>query len=295
VLPTCEIGNDPIVIRDYAQTAEELGYSHLLLYDHVMSVEHAQRTPALEGPYVETDAFHEPMVLLSHLAAVTKRIELATGVLVLPQRQTVLVAKQAAELAILSEGRFRLGVGIGWNWVEYGALGVPFAERGKRLESQVEVMRRLWKEPVVEHEDTFHRIERAAIVPRPEQTIPIWFGGTGPASARRAARIGDGFIFGTTHESALETAAFLREEREAIGRGDSPFGCEALIGFGLGPGVWLEALDRWRAFGLTHLTVRTMSTGTRWNREPDPGFTKPQEHIASLERFIAEMPAPEES
>lgn len=289
VLPTCEIGNDPIVIRDYAQTAEGLGYSHLLLYDHVISAEHRDRTPALVGPYGETDAFHEPIVLLAHLAAVTQRIELATGVLILPQRQTALLAKQAAELSILSGGRFRMGVGTGWNWVEYEALGVPFEDRARRFDAQIEVLRRLWSEPLVDHEGPFHRIQRAAIVPRPTSPIPIWFGGMGSQPIRRAARIGDGFIFGTAHESALRWAAMLREALASEGRSEAGFGCEALIGYGLGPEAWHRAIELWEPYGLTHLSVRSMSTGTRWNREPDPGFNTPQEHIASLERFISEL------
>ena len=289
VLPTNEIGNDPIVIRDYAQTAEGLGYSHLLLYDHVIGAEHRDREPALVGPYSERDAFHEPLMLLAHLAAVTQRIELATGVLILPQRQTALVAKQAGELSILSGGRFRMGVGTGWNWVEYDALGVPFEDRGARLEAQVELMRRLWSEPLVDHTDPYHRIERASILPRPAEPIPIWFGGMGPRPIDRAARIGDGFIFGTAHESALGLAARLREALAREGREQSDFGCEALIGYGLGEDVWHRAIELWRPHGLTHLTVRTLSTGTRWNREPDPGLTTPQEHIAALERFIGEL------
>ena len=147
---------------------------------------------------------------------------------------------------------------------------------------------------MIDHQDAYHRIERAGIAPRPERAIPIWFGGMGPAPIRRAARIGDGFVFGTTHESALRLASRLRSELEGCGRSGSAFGCETLIGFGLGPEAWREALDRWRPAGLTHLSVRTMSTGTRWNREPDPGFTTPREHIAALERFGSEMPAPDE-
>ena len=289
VLPTCEIGNDPIAVRDFAQTAEELGYSRLVLYDHVLGAEHRNREPALEGPYDESDAFHEPMVLLGYLAAVTKRIELATGVLVLPQRQTALVAKQAAELSLLSGGRFSLGVGTGWNWVEYAALGVPFEDRGRRFEAQIELMRRLWTEPVLDHEDPYHRIERAGILPRPVEPIPIWCGGMGLRPIRRAARIADGFTFGGTHESIRKRAHRLREELAARGRADAAFGCETVIGFGHGPDAWRSALERWQQVGLTHFSVRTMSTGSEWSREPDPGFTTPAEHIASLERFISEL------
>jgi probable F420-dependent oxidoreductase len=289
VLPTCEIGNDPGAIRDFAQTAEGLGYSHLLIYDHVLGAVHEDRDPPLTGPYTEADAFHEPMVLLGYLAGVTSRIELATGVLILSQRQTALVAKQAAELAILSRGRFRLGVGSGWNPVEYEALGVPFEGRGERLEAQVELMRRLWSEPLLDHEDAFHRIDRASILPRPERPIPIWFGGMGKRPIRRAARIGDGFTFGGINRPIREAAAQLREELARYGRGDAPFGVETQVGFGLGPDAWRQAVERWMPLGLTHLSLRTMSTAANWIREPDPGFTSPAEHIAALDRFASEL------
>ena len=163
VFPTTEIGTDPIVIRDFAQTAEDLGYSHILIYDHVLGAPHDDREPRLMGPYTENDAFHEPFVLLAYLAAATTRIELATGVIILPQRQTALVAKQAIELDLLSSGRFRLGVGLGWNFVEYEALGVPYAGRGARMEEQLEVIRRLWREPIVDFDGAHHRIDRAGL------------------------------------------------------------------------------------------------------------------------------------
>ena len=173
VFPTSDIGDDPIAIRDYAQGLEELGYDHLIAYDHVLGAEHADREPALTGPYDEHTAFHEPFVLFGYLAGLTRALELIAGVIVLPQRQTALVAKQAAEVAILSSGRLRLGVGTGWNWVEYDALGVPFRGRAERLEEQVELLRRLWAEPLVTTHTGFHDIERAGILPRPAATIPI--------------------------------------------------------------------------------------------------------------------------
>jgi probable F420-dependent oxidoreductase len=289
VFPTCDLGNDPVAIRDFAQAAEDLGYAHLLIYDHVLGATHELRTPPLTGPYTERDPFHEPMVLLAYLAGLTSRIELATGVLVLPQRQTALVAKQAAELSILSRDRFRLGVGSGWNPVEYQALGVPFEDRGDRLEAQVALLRRLWSEPLVELIDPFHRVDRASILPRPESPIPIWFGGMGARPLRRAARLGDGFIFGGTHRPIREAAARLREELERSGRADVPFGIETQLGFGLGEGAWQRAVELWGPLGLTHLSVRTMSTGAAWSAEPDPGFTRPGEHVAALEQFIRSL------
>ena len=286
VFPTCEIGNDPIAIRDFAQTAEELGYAHLLVYDHVLGAEHARREPRLTGPYTEKDPFHEPFVLYGYLAGLTSRIELATGVLVLPQRQTALVAKQAAELALLSGGRFRLGVGIGWNPVEYEALGVPFEGRGTRIEAQVRLLRRLWSEPVLDHRDPYHRIDCAGILPRPAQPIPIWFGGLSRPAVRRAARLGDGFVFGSSQGSMLELARELGEELAAQGRSPAAFGMETIVSLAAGPEAWRRDLAAWRAAGATHLSMRAMSTGTRLLGEPDPGLVGARQHIEALERFM---------
>ena len=196
IFPTTEIGNDPIAIRDWAQTAEQLGYRHMVTYDHVLGAEHADREPRLMGPYTEKDPFHEPMVLYGYLSGVTESLELCTGVLILPQRQTALVAKQAAQIDMLSGGRLRLGVGTGWNWVEYDSLNEPFETRGKRFDEQVEVLRKLWREPVVDYRGEYHRIERAGLLPRPAQDIPLWFGALSEVAVRRAARVGDGVIFG---------------------------------------------------------------------------------------------------
>ncbi|MBW2244851.1 MAG: LLM class F420-dependent oxidoreductase [Deltaproteobacteria bacterium] len=289
VLPTCEIGNDPLAIRDFAQAAEELGYAHLLIYDHVLGAEHADRDPKLAGPYTENDPFHEPFVLYGYLAAVTERIELATGVIILPQRQTALVAKQAAEIDLLSGGRFRLGVGTGWNWVEYEALGVPYEERGARLEEQVELLRRLWTEPVVSFEGRFHTVLRAGLLPRPKRSIPIWFGGMSKPAVKRAARIGDGLTFGAPNAFMLRLARLLREELEAAGRQHASFGCETIVNFASGPEAWHQAHGAWQEVGLTHLSMRAMSTGVQMMGEPDPGFTSPRQHIDALETFAKEM------
>ena len=159
MFPTTEIGSDPIAVRDFAQAAEELGYTRLTAYDHVLGADHSDRTPPLTGPYTQHDPFHEPMVLFGYLAGLTSTIELATGVLILPQRQAVLVAKQAAEVDLLSGGRLVLGVGTGWNHVEYTALGTSFATRARRMEEQVGVLRALWRdacEPRAEHLDEDH-------------------------------------------------------------------------------------------------------------------------------------------
>ena len=172
VFPHLDIGNDPAVIRHWAQTAEGLGYSHILAYDHVIGAVHEGREPPLWGPYTEQSAFHEPFVLFGYLAACTTKVELATGIVILPQRQTVLVAKQAAEIDLLSGGRLRLGVGTGWNYVEFEALNEDFGNRGARQAEQVALLRQLWAEPVLDYSGRWHRIERAGLKPLPGRSIP---------------------------------------------------------------------------------------------------------------------------
>src|SRR3984893_882039 len=236
VFPTTRIGNDPAVIRDFAQTAEGLGYRRLLAYDHVLGALHADRDPPLAGPYTENDPFHEPLVLLGFLAACTTTIELAVAVLVLPQRQTALLAKQAAEVDLLSGGRLVLAVGTGWNYVEYESLGMPFAGRGRRLDEQVDVLRRLWREPVLDYRGEFHRIDRAGILPRPGRgTIPVWFGGGAEASLARAARTGDGLVSGAAGPRPPRRAARLRELLAERGRDAGTFPMDAMIDYSLGP------------------------------------------------------------
>ena len=194
VFPQTEIGADPAVIRDFAQTAEDLGYHHILAYDHVIGANLASR-PGWQPPYSHLDVFHEPFVLFGFLAGITKSIELVTGIIILPQRQTVLVAKQAATLDVLCGGRLRLGVGIGWNPVEYEALGANFHDRGRRCEEQVDVMRKLWTQNPVTYEGRWHKITDAGINPLPVQRpIPIWFGGTDDRVLDRIARLGDGWF-----------------------------------------------------------------------------------------------------
>jgi len=289
VFPTTEIGNDPVAVRDFAQAAEALGYARLTAYDHVLGVEHADREPPLRGPYDQHDAFHEPMVLFGFLAAHTSRIELATGVLILPQRQTALVAKQAAEIDLLSGGRLVLAVGTGWNHVEYTALGTTFRDRARRLDEQVAVLRALWGEDLVDFDGTFHRIERAGLVPRPTRPIPVWMGGSAEASLERAVRAGDGFIFGISGDRIINAATRLRELLVDQGRDPSTFGMDMLIDYGLGPDVWHEQAQRWEACGGSLLSVRAMSTGADFLRIPAPNLHGVDEHIAALERFMEAM------
>ena len=204
VFPQVEIGQDPAAIRDYAQAVEALGYTHILVFDHVLGA-NPERPGGWKGPYTFTHAFHEPFVLFSFLAGVTSRLGFFSGVFVLPQRQTALFAKQAANLDIFCRGRLRLGVGIGWNNVEYEALDVPFEKRGARLDDQMRVLRRLCTERSVTEASDFHRITDAGLLPLPVQRpIPLWIGGMSPAAARRAARLGDGWIAAGNERSQLK-------------------------------------------------------------------------------------------
>ena len=192
-------------------------------------------------PYDETTYFHEPFVLFGYLAAVTTSIELATGVVILPERQTALVAKQAAEVALLSDERLRLGVGVGWNYVEYEGLNEDFSTRGARQEEQIDVLRRLWKDPIVDYRGRFHTIDRLGVLPRPRSTIPIWLGGFSEAVYRRAARVADGFLYSLIGTAGPEndprgTVMHLRDLVEAQGRDPSDFGIDLIVPVAVEPG-----------------------------------------------------------
>ena len=262
VIPHDEIGNDPGAIRAYAQGAEELGMTHLLIYDHVVGVDR-NRPGGFEGPYDSDTAFHEPMVLFGFLAACTQTVELVTAILILPQRQTVLVAKQAAEVAILSDDRLVLGVGVGWNTVEYDALNEEFGNRGRRQEEQVELMRRLWTEDVFSYDGEFHRFEHASILPRPTRPVPVLFGGSAPALLDRCARVGDGWLpLGSPNEKSADRIAEMRRVREAAGRSWDGFEIRAQAQWGGGtPERWRSHAERWKALGATHLAIATHNAG----------------------------------
>lgn len=284
VFPTSEIGNDPKAIRDFAQAAEDLGYHHIVAYDHVLGASKTDRVPPLMGPYDEHDSFHEPLILLGYLAGRTTAIELVTGVLVLPQRQTALVAKQATEIDVLSGGRMRLGVGLGWNHVEYEALGVSFERRGDRLVEQIDVLRRLWTEESVEVSGSFHRIDRASILPRPTRPLPVWMGGTTAAARRRAAKVADGFIFGFSGAAVCKEACEIHELLERDDRDPTSFGLQAMLDFAKGPSVWETEIAQWRSVGGTHISMRITSPpalATAASRAYAPA-----DHIRRLEEFM---------
>jgi probable F420-dependent oxidoreductase len=285
VFPTCDIGNDPVVIRDWAQTAEALGYDYIVTFDHVLGAQHENREEPLVGPYTEKDPFHEPMTLLAYLAGITEKIGLATGVLILPQRQAVLAAKQAAEIDLLSGGRLRLGLGTGWNPVEYESLGMPFDKRGKVLDEQVDVMRRLWNEPLVDYTGDFHRIDRAALLPRPGRKIPLWFGAVSPIPIRRAVREGDGILLGAAPTAIKRLFEKTLRELETAGRDPASFGAEAMVDFSQGAETWGKELEVWREAGGTHLSLRAMDTAFEVVGGSRVGFTGPQAYIDALETF----------
>ncbi|TMB73137.1 MAG: LLM class F420-dependent oxidoreductase [Deltaproteobacteria bacterium] len=279
VFPQTEIGKDPSAIRDFAQAAEELGYHHLLAYDHVVGANPASR-PGWRPPYTYKDMFHEPFVLFGYLAGLTKRIELVTGVIILPQRQTVLVAKQAAALDVLSGGRLRLGIGIGWNPVEYEALGENFKNRGRRSEEQVEVMRKLWTQELVTFEGEWHKITDAGLNPLPiQRPIPIWFGGGHDQTLRRVARLGDGwFPLLEPDDKCRAMIEKIRVYTREAGRDPKSVGIEGRIMVGQGsPEQWTKEIQAWKELGATHVTANTMKAG----------LSSPSGHVEAIRRFRA--------
>jgi probable F420-dependent oxidoreductase len=262
VIPHHEIGTDPGAIRAFAQGAEELGLTHLLAYDHVVGVDR-NRPGGFDGPYDSNTAFHEPLALFGFLAACTQRVDLVTAVLILPQRQAVLVAKQAAEIAMLSENRLKLGVGVGWNTVEYDALNEDFHTRGRRQAEQVELMRRLWTEDVFSFDGEFHHFEHASILPRPAASIPVLFGGSAPALIDRCARLGDGWMpLGSPNDKSAERIAELRRLREAAGLSWDGFQIQAQAQYAGGdPDRWRAHAQKWQHLGATHLAIATHNAG----------------------------------
>lgn len=272
IYPQTELQGDPEAVRRIGLKAEELGFDHLLTYDHVLGATH-DREPKLWGPYTEKHSFHDPFLMFAYLAGITRRIEFVTGILILPQRQTVLVARQAADLALLSQGRLRLGVGTGWNYVEYDALGQDFHRRGERLTEQIGLLRRLWSEPLVDFNGKFDRIDRAALNPRPRLSIPIWFGGFADAALRRAAAIGDGFIFVDGAGDAFDLAARMRQFLLEAARSADGFGFHCNMLKAKTPQAVVETAARWRDAGGTHASISSMGNN----------FTTLDQHLEYME------------
>jgi probable F420-dependent oxidoreductase len=262
IYPQTELATDPGTVRAYVRKVEELGYRHLEIYDHVLGADPAGHI-GWNGPYDVSTTFHEPLVFYGFLAAITQ-LELVTGIVIAPQRQTALLAKQAAEVDILSEGRLRLGVGAGWNLVEYEALGQEFSTRGKRMEEQIGLLRRLWTERSVTHEGTFDTIVGAGLAPLPVQRpIPIWIGGLSPAALRRIGRIADGWFPRVDPGPELDEArAIIAAAAADAGRDPAAIEMDGRVKQGAG-GTDELARDaqRWRDAGATHLSVDTMGFG----------------------------------
>ena len=281
VFPQTEFGHDPVAVKDYAQTAEGLGYSHVLAYDHVLGA-NPNRPGGWSGPYTHETAFLEPFVLFSYMAAVTSKIGLTTGIIILPQRQTALVAKQAATLDVLSGGRVRLGVGLGWNEVEYASLNEDFHTRGRRIEEQVAVLRELFTKPLVTFSGKWHTIPDAGLKPLPvQQPIPIWFGGHAEPQVMRAARLADGWMPNYRTVADARPAIDLLDRTLAQARRSwDQFGIEARIAYGDGkPEPWQTVMRDWQAAGARYFTVNTMGSG----------FKTPAEHIGAIQAFAQAM------
>ncbi len=279
IFPQTEIGADPGAIRDFVQAVEGLGFDHLVVYDHVLGADHRAR-PGWKGFYNYTHMFHEPLVLFGYLAGCTKRLELVTGVLVLGQRQTALVAKQAAEVDVLSGGRLRLGIGIGWNDVEYEALGQQFRNRGARSEEQIAVMRALWTQDLITFDGRWHRVTAAGLNPLPVQRpIPVWIGSRAEIALRRTARIADGWmppLFLPASEQGLqELERFRRYVREA-GRDPASVGIEGRVRLDkASPEQCAAQTAQWHQAGVSHVSINTM----------DAGFKSVDDYVRALRRY----------
>ena len=278
IFPQLEIGADPAGVRDFAQATESLGYDHLLAFDHVLGAD-ASKRDKWEWPYSHVDMFHEVFVMFGYLAGFTEKVELTTGVLILGQRQTALVAKQAAEVDVLSAGRLRLGIGVGWNAVEYEALGESFRNRGRRCEEQIELMRALWTDDVVTFQGRYHQVTDAGINPLPVQRpIPVWFGGGAEAVVRRLARIGDGWFPSFQPDGAgQERMGQMWEYAKQAGRDPKEVGVEGRISLAdqKDPDEWQKSAEAWKRAGASHVTVNTMGVG----------LEGPGQHIEAISKF----------
>jgi probable F420-dependent oxidoreductase len=277
IFPQTEIGSDVGLIREWVQTAEDLGYDYIELYDHVLGADPERDFP-WNGPYTDQHPFHEVMVTIGYMAALTTRIHFLTGILILPQRNTVVAAKQAAQLDVLSGGRLRVGVGVGWNHVEMEGIGYTFENRGQRVNEQIEVLQALWTDPIVKFDGKFHHIDRAGLNPMPaQQPIPIWFGGESAPMVRRMAKYGAGWV-GHVRDPRKEGKQFvetLRTEIAKAGRDPAAFGFDIPIKMTQSAQeTWKPYIDGWNGLGATHFAVHTMNGGLT-----------PRQHIEALKDF----------
>lgn len=279
VFPQTEAGTDIGAVTDYIQNVESLGFDHVLAFDHVLGANASSR-PGWSGAYQHTDSFYEPMTFYSYVAAITSRLELATGVIILPQRQTALFAKQSATLDLISGGRLRLGIGTGWNQVEYEALGENFHNRGKRSEEQIDLLRKLWSQELVTFEGKFHTVTDAGLNPLPPgRSIPIWFGGMADPVLERVAKIGDGWLpLGSPNDKLKISFDKLKKYLDQNSKSMSDIGVEAMISLknsGSDTDIRKD-LSSWAEMGTTHISINTMNCGLKF----------PGEHIKAISNFI---------
>jgi probable F420-dependent oxidoreductase len=278
--PATEVAGDPEAIKKFIGAAVALGFEHMMAYDHVVKCPQEGREPKLAGPYTDKHTFHDPFVLFAYSAALTDKLEFVTGVLVLPQRQTALVAQQSADVDLLSRERLRLGVGIGWNYVEYQALGQDFRTRAKRLEEQIGLLRELWTTPIVTFQGRFDRIDRAGINPRPRRRIPIWMGGYSEPAYERGARLGDGFIFAAKGQEAVDAWGRVEHHLAALGKSAEGYGRELLAIFARGPREAADTLGKWRDEGGTHGCVQSLDQGL------GPDIDAHIDYLAEVKRIL---------
>ena len=277
IFPQTEIGADPSAVKDFAQAAEDLGYDHILVFDHVLGADQTKRD-SWDRPYNIDDMFHEPFVLFGYLAGITEKIEFTTGVLILGQRQTGLVAKQAAEVDVLTGGRLRLGIGIGWNDVEYEALGQNFSNRGRRSEEQIDLLRMLWTEESVNFEGRYHKVSDAGINPLPiQRPIPIWLGGGEDRVIQRIGKMADGWFPQFQPNSAgQEKIGIMREAAVNAGRDPKAIGIEGRVSLATDDqSDWEKIGASWDEVGATHFSINTMKAGLKG----------PDQHIEAIKRF----------
>jgi probable F420-dependent oxidoreductase len=281
VFPQTELGADAGAVRAYGERVEELGFKHLLAYDHVVGAD-PEVHRGWNGPYDVRTTFHEPLVMFGFLAAVTRSLELVTGVIILPQRQTALVAKQAAEVDLLSGGRLRLGIGIGWNAVEYEALGQDFGTRGKRSAEQIELLRRLWTEPSVTFDGTFDKVTGAGLAPLPVQRpIPVWIGAASAPGYRRAGHLADGWFPMMSPGPQLDEAlAEIERGASEAGRDSAAIGMEARVSWTGDDDAVTAQIAAWSEAGASHLSVNTMGAGLK----------TVDDHLATLARIAQAIP-----
>lgn len=284
VFPQTNFSGTPDDLRAFAIGVETAGFDHILAYDHVLGAATDTR-PGWSGAYNSDNPFQEPFVLFSYLAAVAPLLEFATGVLVLPQRQTALVAKQAATLDRLTGGKLRLGVGIGWNQVEFEGLDQPFGNRAKRFVEQIDVIRQLTSHEVIDYTGQWHRIDHAGIRPLGlQRPLPIWIGGSAETAIRRGARIADGFMLnGDTKERIMPALAILRDELDRLGKDVSTYGIEARVRVsGDDHDAWKRDFDRLRGEEVSHVSLVTIGVGF-------PDFGQHVEHMLAAKRVWDEM------